>query len=135
MNWESPLNWWQGFRYDGNKKYPHTIDLKMHGSRPFVDAARIHALANGVPDTNTVERLRGAAGLIGMQTHETAALVDAFYHIQRLRLENQVAGKTSDEPNRVNPDQLHELDRHILKESLKQARSLQQRLARDYALT
>ena len=32
MNWESPLNWWQGFRYDGNKKYPHTIDLKMHGS-------------------------------------------------------------------------------------------------------
>ncbi len=135
MNWESPLNWWQGFRYDGNKQFPHTIDLKMYGSRPFVDAARIYALANGVPDTNTVERLRGAARSIGMQTHEAAALVDAFYHIQRLRLEHQAAQYGGAAPNRVNPDHLHELDRHILKESLKQARNLQQRLARDYALT
>jgi CBS domain-containing protein len=67
-----------------------------------------------------------------MPAHETAALVDAFYHIQRLRLERQAGGHGSAAPNRVNPDQLHELDRHILKESLKQARSLQQRLALDY---
>jgi CBS domain-containing protein len=132
INWASPLNWWQGFRYDGNKEFPHTIDLKLHGSRPFVDAARIYALAEGVPDTNTVERLRAAGGAIGMQPQETAALVDAFYHIQRLRLEQQVGGNGGAAPNRVNPDHLHELDRHILKESLKQARSLQQRLAMDY---
>ncbi|MFZ2854128.1 MAG: DUF294 nucleotidyltransferase-like domain-containing protein [Rhodocyclaceae bacterium] len=133
INWPSPLNWWQGFRYDGDKAFPHTIDLKLHGSRPFVDAARIYALARGVPDTNTVERLRAAAGTIGMPARETAALVDAFYHIQRLRLEHQVGGSAGESPNRVNPDQLHELDRLILKESLKQAHSLQQRLARDYA--
>jgi len=132
INWESPLNWWQGFRYDGNKEFPHTIDLKLHGSRPFVDAARIYALAKGLPDTNTVERLRAAAGTIGMPAHETAALVDAFYHIQRLRLEQQVASHGGAAPNRVDPDRLHELDRYILKESLKQARSLQQRLAIDY---
>ena len=54
MNWESPLNWWKGFRYDGDKAFPHTIDLKKHGSRPFVDAARIYALATQIPDTNTV---------------------------------------------------------------------------------
>ena len=133
MNWASPLNWWQGFSYDGNKEFPHTIDLKLHGSRPFVDAARIYALARGVPDTNTVERLRAAAVAIGMPMHETAALVDAFFHIQRLRLEHQVGSSASEAANRINPDQLHALDRHILKESLKQARNLQQRLARDYA--
>jgi CBS domain-containing protein len=132
INWQSPLNWWQGFRYDGNQEFPHTIDLKLHGARPFVDAARIYALAHGLPDTNTVERLRAASGAIGMPAHETAALVDAFYHIQRLRLERQAGGHGGAAPNRVNPDQLHELDRHILKESLKQARSLQQRLALDY---
>ncbi len=133
MNWESPLNWWQGFRYDNHREFPHSIDLKKHGSRPFVDAARIYALALGVPDTNTVERLRGVASRIGLPAHETAALVDAFHHIQRLRLEHQVANPSLAEPNRVNPDRLHALDRHILKESLKQARSLQQRLVRDYA--
>ncbi len=135
MNWETPLNWWQGFHYDRNKDFPHTIDLKLHGARPFVDAARIYALAKGVPDTNTVERLRVASTAIGMPAYETAALVDAFYHIQRLRLEHQVGDGASAAPNRVNPDHLHELDRHILKESLKQVRSLQQRLARDYALS
>lgn len=135
MNWESPLNWWQGFRYDGNKASPHTIDLKMHGSRPFVDAARIYALVHGVPHTNTAERLRAAAPKLGIQAHELAALLDAFYHIQRLRLEHQVSGQSEDAPNRVDPDKLHELDRLILKESLKQARNLQQRLARDYAVS
>jgi len=73
------------------------------------------------------------AGHIGLPAHETAALVDAFQHIQRLRLEHQVANPTGDELNRINPDHLHVIDRHILKESLKQARNLQQRLARDYA--
>jgi len=134
MNWESPLNWRQSFRYDGNKDFPHTIDLKLHGSRPFVDAARIYALAKGVPDTNTVERLRAAGSAVGMPAHETAALVDAFYHVQRLRLEHQVGASGHEAPNRIDPDHLHELDRYILKESLKQARNLQQRLARDYAL-
>ena len=107
----------------------------MHGSRPFVDAARIYALAHGVPQTNTAERLRAAAPALGIQPHEIAALLDAFFHIQRLRLENQVAGPDDEAPNRVDPDRLHELDRLILKESLKQARNLQQRLARDYSVS
>jgi CBS domain-containing protein len=34
--------------------------------------------------------------------------------------------------NRINPYELHELDRQILKESFKQARKLQSRLALDY---
>lgn len=134
VNWASPLNWWQGFRFDRNKAFPHTIDLKLHGARPFVDAARIYALAKGVPDTNTVERLRAAGGASGLAPHETAALVDAFYHIQRLRLAHQVDDNAG-ALNRVNPDHLHQLDRHILKESLKQAHSLQRRLAHDYALS
>jgi len=36
--------------------------------------------------------------------------------------------------NRVNPDQLNLLERNTLKEALKQARSLQARLALDYRL-
>ena len=34
--------------------------------------------------------------------------------------------------NRLDPDQLYELDRRILKEALRQARKLQRRLAMDY---
>ncbi len=77
LNWESPLTWWKGFRYDGDKEFPHTIDLKKHGSRPFVDAARIYALALRIPDTNTVERLRVMGERSAIADHELAALIDA----------------------------------------------------------
>lgn len=133
MNWDSPLNWWKGFRYDRDKEFPHTIDLKKHGSRPFVDAARIYALAMQIPDTNTVERLRVSGEQGGMAADELAVLIDAFHHIQRLRLEHQVNGSSvAAVSNRVNPDELHELDRLILKESLKQVQHLQKRLTRQY---
>ncbi len=132
MNWESPLTWWKGFRYDKDKDFPHTIDLKKHGSRPFVDAARIYALASRIPDTNTVERLRVSGERTGVAAYELAAQIDAFHHIQRLRLENQVSNSSLEVSNRVNPDDLHELDRLILRESLKQVQNLQKRLAREY---
>jgi len=58
---QPPLGLIRDFVYDNNKDFPHTIDLKMHGARPFVDAARIFALANNVAMTSTAQRLRGAA--------------------------------------------------------------------------
>jgi signal-transduction protein with cAMP-binding, CBS, and nucleotidyltransferase domain len=62
-----------------------------------------------------------------------AALIDAFQHIQRLRLQQQVNGAADAVSNRVAPDELHELDRLILKEALKQIGYLQKRLVREYA--
>ncbi len=132
LNWESPLTWWKGFRYDRNKDFPHTIDLKKHGSRPFVDAARIYALALQIRDTSTIERLRVMGQRTGMVADELAALIDAFQHIQRLRLGHQASRLETAVSNRVNPDDLHELDRLILRESLKQVQNLQKRLTRAY---
>ena len=113
---------------------PHTIDLKAYGTRLFVDVARIYALAQGLPQTNTVERLRAAAAGIGMSTAAIAAIIDAFLAIQQLRLRSQAAqdALSEDTANRIDPDKLNALQRHILKESFRQARKLQQRLALDY---
>jgi len=115
---------------------PHSINLKLHGVRLFVDAARIYALGLGLPQTNTVERLRAARAGNGMGEAETEAIVDAFFSIQRLRLRNQASQKdlTEETANRIDPDRLNEMDRHILKESFRLARKLQQRLALDYQL-
>lgn len=135
MNWTSPLTWRNSFRYDGDKEFPRTIDLKKHGSRPFVDAARIYALAGQIHETNTVERLRITSEHSGLPREETAALIDAFQHIQRVRLERQVKDGDGAAGNRVDPDQLHQLDRLILKECLKQVPILQKRLVRLYAPT
>ncbi len=129
---EPPLGWWRDFRLSGGQDYPHTLDLKGQGIRLFVDAIRILALAHGVEQTNTVERLRGVRPALGMPVEEAAAMAAAFYQIQRLRLQNQVSGEFPAAANRLNPDRLHKLDRQILKEAFRQARTLQQRLRLDY---
>ena len=64
---------------------------------------------------------------------QSAALVDAFQHIQRMRFEQQVRASADEAGNRVDPDQLHELDRLILKEAFKQIQALQKNLVRTYA--
>ena len=109
------------------------LDLKKFGSRIFVDAARILALAEGVGAVNTNERLQQGGLAAGLAENELAAVNAAFGHILRLRLEHQLAGG-SDAAHGLHPESLHELDRVILREALKQARRLQQRLKLNYAL-
>lgn len=130
-----PLGLIRDFVFDGNKDFPNTIDLKMYGSRPFVDAARLLSLSHGVRHTSTAQRLLGAAQAVNFGGDDVAAMVDSFYYIQLLRLRHQhrVLGEAGG-GNRIDPDRLNELDRHILKEAFKQARKLQSRLKLDYRL-
>lgn len=113
---------------------PHSIDLKLHGIRLFVDAARIYSLAQGLPVTNTIERLRAAGPGTRFNATSIDAFVEGFLAIQQLRLRHQAAQTElrEDTANRIDPDQLNEFQRKILLESLRQARKLQQGLALDY---
>jgi CBS domain-containing protein len=111
-----------------------TLDLKASGSRLFTDAARVMALAGGVAQTSTVERLRHSGTALGVPAAETESFVEAFHFLQTLRLRSQIGNEAGSGPNRIAPAQLNEVDRRILKESLRQARKLQSRLALDYDL-
>ena len=91
------------------------LDLKLAGARPFVDAARVLALALGSPETGTAARL-AAAG-------EPTA-VDAFHYIQTLRLRHG--------GNRVAVAALNDIDRRVLKSAFRQTALLQERLRLDY---
>lgn len=131
---QPPLGLIRDFVFDNNKDFPHTIDLKMYGSRPFVDAARIFSLANNVAMTSTAQRLRGAAEATNLGA-DVEAMIDGFYFIQQLRLRHQQDLTAGDGgANRIDPDKLNELDRHILKEAFRQARKLQDKLRLDYRL-
>ncbi len=112
-----------------------TIDLKKSGARLFTDAARVMALAAGINHTNTTQRLRHAGPVLKMPAEEIASITEAFFFLQTLRLRSQMsADAASGIANRVNPQQLNEVDRRILKECFRQARKLQNRLALDYQL-
>lgn len=117
----------------------HTLDLKLNGITPFVDAARIFSLASGVTQTSTIQRLRASAAKLKIQSSEVEAWIDAFLFIQVLRMrhhdEAKAQGLSDNElDNRIDPESLHELDRRILKEAFRQARKLQARLTLEYQL-
>jgi len=112
------------------------LDLKKFGSRIFVDAARIFALAAGVRPVASRLRLHQAGPLAGVQPGQLAAIEAAFSHVLRLRLEQQMLAARAGQPasNVLKPAALHDVDQAILRESLHQARHLQQRLKLNYAL-
>jgi CBS domain-containing protein len=137
MQTEPPLGFFGDIVTSGEKGRRGTVDLKAQGSRVITDVARIYALASGVDAPNTAARIRGAGQKLRIREEETEAVVDAFYFLLLLRLQHQhdrdAEGGTV-EANRINPRDLNELDGRILKESFRQARKLQRRLALDYRL-
>jgi CBS domain-containing protein len=116
---------------------PARVDLKMHGTVPFVDAARIWALAAGLTETNTAERFKRLAEAGRLPADDVGAWVPSFEYFQLMRLRSQhrraqtyAAG--DDNPNEVELDDLSTLDRRIINEAFRQARKAQQRLELDY---
>ncbi|MRD71864.1 CBS domain-containing protein [Rhodocyclus tenuis] len=129
-----PLGKIRDFVTDADPEFHGTIDLKKYGARLFVDAARVFALAAGVGATNTAQRLRLTGAAQKVSSDESAGLVESLNFIQLLRLRHQnfelEQGRAGN--NRIDPDELNELDRRILKEAFRQARKLQQRLKLDF---
>ncbi|HSC00291.1 MAG TPA: DUF294 nucleotidyltransferase-like domain-containing protein, partial [Burkholderiaceae bacterium] len=129
----APLNWLGGIETqesDGG----HRIDLKMRGTALFVDAARLYALAHGLDASSTRERLLAVARALRLEAGEGESWVSAFEFLQMLRLRNQLDDSRAADaaPNEVDVDRLNPIERRVLKESFRVARSLQQRIELDY---
>ena len=110
-----------------------TLDLKLQGTAILVDIARTYALAHGVTETGTRERFEAIGPKIGVPAHEHQAWVAGFEFLQMLRLRAQLDGSSvGGNPNRIAVDVLNDIDRRILRETLRVVRSLQQRVQLDY---
>jgi CBS domain-containing protein len=130
-----PLGFFGGVQTSGEGAETGTIDLKTQATRIFTDAARIFALAAGADEQNTGARLRHAGAMRKVPTEETEAIVDAFYFLLLLRLRHEhLDSPGGPRGHRIDPRTLNELERRILKEALRLATKVQQRLALDFQL-
>lgn len=120
---------------NGNDKAA-TLDLKVQGLTPFVDGARLLALANGIHANNTLERLRQLVIKEVIDALDGGAYEEAYHFIQQTRMQQHQLQTRQNQAysNRVDPDSLNDLDRRILRESLRQAQRLQSSLALRYQL-
>ncbi|BAU72109.1 putative nucleotidyltransferase substrate binding domain-containing protein [Metapseudomonas furukawaii] len=113
-----------------------TLDLKVQGLTPFVDGARLLALAHGISACNTLERLRQLMEQGVVDVQDGAAYEEAYHFIQLIRMQQHQHQARQGLPysNRLDPDTLNHLDRRILRESFRQAQRLQSSLALRYQL-
>ncbi len=118
---------------DGKDKF---VDIKKYGIRIFVDVARIVGLAHGVKSASTRTRFLEAGEKFGMSPLDISAALQAMSELQRLRLHHQhsaiIEGTKPD--NHLRPEELSTYDEAVLREGLKQAKRLQQRLKLTYRI-
>ena len=118
---------------DGKDKF---VDIKKYGIRIFVDVARIAGLAHGVKSASTRTRFLEAGEKFGMSTLDISAALQAMSELQRLRLHHQHTAIIEDAKpdNHLRPEELSTYDEAVLREGLKQAKRLQQRLKLTYRI-
>lgn len=131
-----PLGFVRDFVGEKLGERENMVNLKIKGIGPFIDTARIYGLASGVESTSTSSRLRSAGQVLRIPAAEIEGWIGAFQFVQMLRLRSQHSAPEGQAQtvNFIDPYELNTLDRRILKESFREARKLQSRLAMDYQL-
>lgn len=112
------------------------INIKLQGLTPFVDGARVIALAAELPATRTHERMDQAVSAEAMREDDARDYHAALRYLQMLRLRTQqrALGEGREDSNRIRPEALGTLESRVLKEAFRQARKLQGQLAVQYQL-
>jgi CBS domain-containing protein len=106
------------------------LDLKRGAIIPLVNLVRLHALANGVTISPTVDRIEAVASLGGLDKATADALREAFDVISAVRFEHHgsliAAGRGPD--NLIDPAELPPIARGELREALASVRRAQRQL-------
>jgi CBS domain-containing protein len=113
------------------------LDLKLQGTVPIIDIARIHAMRAGVRSANTRDRLIEAhhAGVISARgMHD---LIDAFEFLSIVRLKHQSRQiKLGQRPdNFLSPKELSRIERQHLRDAFLIVRAMQTNLANTYRIS
>ncbi|CAM5224255.1 DUF294 nucleotidyltransferase-like domain-containing protein [Alishewanella longhuensis] len=115
----APLSFLRNFILEHDGKQKKGIDLKKRGISLITDIVRIYALANGVHEVNTRQRLQQLALLGALDSKEAQNLSDAFDVLAHLRWDKHLHDLNSghDASNLLDPAILSGLQRHQLKDS------------------
>jgi len=132
----SALSFFRNVVTERGGEHAGRLDLKHKGLVPFIDFARVKSLASAVSATNTQERLTmlHQAGVLSRDFH--LDLSQSFEFLMQLRLvHQQLQHSEGVEPdNFIDPDQLSEMERRQLKESLSVIGEIKGQLKSEYRL-
>ncbi len=121
---------------EGGDRQKH-LNLKVRGTVPLVDMGRLIALAHGIEETNTFERLELAAEHGHLPSDLAREMVDALEFLMQVRIRHQWQQRRAGQPpsNHILLTDLSRLDRTLLREAFKIIRKAQNYIRKHYAST
>jgi len=131
---QPPLGVFGGISTLREPEHRGRIDMKHHGVVPIVDLARVYALAGGLPEVNTDDRLARASESGEISVDSARDLREALAIIANARLQHQARQTAAGVPpdNYLAPSELGTLERGQLKDAFAVVQKLQQVLASRY---
>ncbi|MBL8659239.1 MAG: cyclic nucleotide-binding/CBS domain-containing protein [Rhodospirillales bacterium] len=129
-----PLGALRQFVLSRGGDHAHMLDLKLQGTVPIIDIARIHALRAGIRTANTRDRLIEAHKINVVSEGGMHDLIDAFEFLSIVRLKHQSRqirlGQRPD--NFLSPKELSRIERQHLRDAFIIVRTMQTNLASAY---
>ena len=126
----------RGFVLAGSGRLEEHFDVEQDFLKPLVDAVRVLSLKRRLPPTNTLDRLQvlGESGALEDSLARQAA--QAFNFVFRLRVMNYLAHRSDADHagDRLDPEQLGNVDRRALRESLRVLQRLRRTMADDFQI-
>lgn len=129
-----PLGFLKTFVVEKSGEHKNELNLKMKGSTPIVEAARVLALDLKISATNTLDRLAEICERNVIDDEFHADLQEAYCFINYLRIHRHLEARAKGvNPNNfIDPATLNNLQRKMLKESFRIINRLQEMIQHRY---
>jgi len=137
MNSRVPLSFFRNFIVERNGEHRNKLDIKHQGLTPFVDFARVMSLKHHIRETNTLARFAALASGRHISAELAGSSSEAYELQMQLRLIHQLQQlEDEQEPdNYIDPSQLTELEKLMLKDSFSVIERLHAMLRSIFPLT
>jgi CBS domain-containing protein len=129
------LGFFRTFVLERSGEHRHELDLKLSGTVPIVNAARVFALDALIQPTNTIDRLNVLAALNYGDTALLHDMREAFEFLLLLRMEHQLDQARTEKPasNYIDPATLTPLQKSLLRDAFQTSARAQEALQARFA--
>lgn len=130
QHFKPPIGFFRNFIVESRGEHRESFDIKKV-MVPIVDFARLHALKNGLSETNTQERLHQlfTRKLLSRDTYHE--LEQAYSFLMQLRFARQLSAITMEKTapdNYINPKRLTRIEQTMLKEIFSRIDNMQKEI-------
>ncbi|MEN9434201.1 MAG: hypothetical protein RLZZ422_1790 [Pseudomonadota bacterium] len=134
LTFQPPLGFFKGFILEKQGTGEKVMDMKKRGTTPIIDLVRVYTLVNGIPQTNTFERIDTLTEMKALNASDASDLRDALEFISMVRLKHQARqiqhGLKPD--NYLAPESLSALERRHLKDAFEVVSTAQTLMERNF---